>query len=302
MGRVGKITLPVEQGAGGHVKVLDLADILDIEEAFAFGLIFFLWDWASQYAEDGCVGKAFESVRKVKHVFRTEIFTPEQLKDAFIRAGLLEERDDCLYIHDWREHGIGAALYKQAERRAKDRERQKQKKSGNKGEEDQRDSSNIYPPPEKAPESPKSPQKRPQKKQEADPLEVIRYWNRLAEKYKLRKTKPIPTLKNTRQLSQKIKSKHMTMEQWIEYLETITLAPYTRPGQGGDDVKDWVADLTWALENKTFRKYEAGTFDRWKPPGWRPGSILEDTEPQGEEPSTGKAIDSLFAELEDKEE
>jgi len=113
---------------------------------------------------------------------------------------------------------------------------------------------------------PTNPQKKPNKPQnEADPLEVIKYWNEIATKLHLKKTKPSPTSKTVKHLAQKIKAKHMTLPEWKLYLDTITTADYIQPGQppnANDRLKNWVGSLTWALENKTFAKYEAGDFDQ----------------------------------------
>ena len=119
------------QELGDHPKTKRAARILGISCPTIIGHLQYLWLWAQSYAEDGCLGGY--SVEDVADAARWE-GDAQQFIDALLNCGVkgagFLERDDLgeLHIHDWDEYAG-----KLVERRATERERQRNKRASGGG-------------------------------------------------------------------------------------------------------------------------------------------------------------------------
>lgn len=85
-----------------HPKILDLARTLDINQAWAVGIMEMLWHWAADYVQQGDIGKYAN-----QHIAKAVAWPgdPNQLIDALIHCRWLDESEEHrLIIHDWSHH------------------------------------------------------------------------------------------------------------------------------------------------------------------------------------------------------
>jgi len=105
------------QEVGRHPKTKKLARLLGVSLPAAVGHLHYLWWWALDFAQDGTLEK-FDGYDLADAMQWDG--DPDQLVDALINSGYIDDTDDGLMIHDWGEYA-GKLL----ERRAKDRARKR---------------------------------------------------------------------------------------------------------------------------------------------------------------------------------
>ena len=92
----------MKQQAYNHPKAFHLAEKLGIEHSWAFGLWNGVIFYASDYAQDGSIGKCpeFHIKRFIGWTFNQPLFK------TLAEVGILDydETTDCYYIHDWPDH------------------------------------------------------------------------------------------------------------------------------------------------------------------------------------------------------
>ena len=105
------------QEVGRHPKTKKLARLLGVSLPAAVGHLHYFWWWALDFAQDGTLEKydGYDLADAMQWVG-----DPDQLVEALISAGYIDDTDDGLMIHDWGEYA-GKLL----ERRAKDRARKR---------------------------------------------------------------------------------------------------------------------------------------------------------------------------------
>lgn len=117
--------LKVDQDLRDHRKLLEAADILDIEPVHLMGHLISLWLWSLSNVPDGNIG----SLNK-KTIGRAAQWKgdPEDLINALIEKRLLDQTEDGLFIHDWDDYA-GALIRKQEEDRERARKNREKKKA-----------------------------------------------------------------------------------------------------------------------------------------------------------------------------
>ena len=105
------------QEVGRHPKTKKLACLLGVSLPAAVGHLHYFWWWALDFAQDGTLEKydGYDLADAMQWDG-----DPDQLVEALISAGYIDDTDDGLMIHDWGEYA-GKLL----ERRAKDRARKR---------------------------------------------------------------------------------------------------------------------------------------------------------------------------------
>lgn len=105
------------QEVGRHPKTKKLARLLGVSLPAAVGHLHYFWWWALDFAQDGTLEKydGYDLADAMQWDG-----DPDQLVEALISAGYIDDTDDGLMIHDWGEYA-GKLL----ERRAKDRARKR---------------------------------------------------------------------------------------------------------------------------------------------------------------------------------
>jgi len=89
-------------GTLNHPKTLHLAELLNIEPWAALGLLEALWNWASEYAPQGNIGKHSDVVIADGIKWRKKA---DVLVKVLIKSGWVDEDDEHrLLIHDWADH------------------------------------------------------------------------------------------------------------------------------------------------------------------------------------------------------
>lgn len=105
------------QEVGRHPKTKKLARLLGVSLPAAVGHLHYFWWWALDFAQEGTLEKydGYDLADAMQWDG-----DPDQLVEALISAGYIDDTDDGLMIHDWRDYA-GKLL----ERRAKDRARKR---------------------------------------------------------------------------------------------------------------------------------------------------------------------------------
>ena len=105
------------QEVGRHPKTKKLARLLGVSLPAAVGHLHYFWWWALDFAQDGTLEKydGYDLADAMQWDG-----DPDQLLEAMIEAGYIDDTEDGLMIHDWGEYA-GKLL----ERRAKDRARKR---------------------------------------------------------------------------------------------------------------------------------------------------------------------------------
>ena len=105
------------QEVGRHPKTKKLARLLGVSLPAAVGHLHYLWWWALDFAQDGTLGKY--DAADIADAMQWD-GDADQLIDALLSAGYIDDTGSGLVIHDWAEYA-GKLL----ERRAKDRARKR---------------------------------------------------------------------------------------------------------------------------------------------------------------------------------
>ena len=105
------------QEVGRHPKTKKLARLLGVSLPAAVGHLHYLWWWALDFAQDGVLDKY--DAEDIADAMQWE-GDADQLVEALLSSGYIDDTDDGLVIHDWAEYA-GKLL----ERRAKDRARKR---------------------------------------------------------------------------------------------------------------------------------------------------------------------------------
>lgn len=105
------------QEVGRHPKTKKLARLLGVSLPAAVGHLHYLWWWTLDFAQDGTLEK-FDGYDLADAMQWDG--DPNQLVEALISAGYIDDTEDGLVIHDWKDYA-GKLL----ERRAKDRARKR---------------------------------------------------------------------------------------------------------------------------------------------------------------------------------
>ena len=105
------------QEVGRHPKTKKLARLLGVSLPAAVGHLHYLWWWALDFAQDGVLDKY--DAEDIADAMQWD-GDADQLVEALLSSGYIDETDDGLVIHDWGEYA-GKLL----ERRAKDRARKR---------------------------------------------------------------------------------------------------------------------------------------------------------------------------------
>lgn len=105
------------QEVGRHPKTKKLARLLGVSLPAAVGHLHYLWWWALDFAQDGTLGKY--DAADIADAMQWD-GDADQLIDALLSAGYIDNTGSGLVIHDWAEYA-GKLL----ERRAKDRARKR---------------------------------------------------------------------------------------------------------------------------------------------------------------------------------
>ncbi len=105
------------QGLGNHPKTRKLARLLGISHAAAIGHLHYLWWGALDFAQDGNLEKY--DIGDIAETMHWE-GDAQELIDALVSAGFLDNTEKGLTIHDWNDY-----TGKLAERREKDRSRKR---------------------------------------------------------------------------------------------------------------------------------------------------------------------------------
>jgi hypothetical protein len=116
--------LKVDQDLRDHRKLLEAADILDIEPVHLMGHLISLWLWSLSNVQDGNIGKLTK-----KTIGRAAQWNgdPEDFISALIEKRLLDQTEEGLFIHDWDDYA-GALIRKQEEDRERARKNREKKK------------------------------------------------------------------------------------------------------------------------------------------------------------------------------
>lgn len=115
------------QGIGRHPKTRKLARRLGISIPTVIGHLHLFWWWAMDYAPDGNVTKFEPDDLADAMEWDKE---PEQLLDALIDVGFIDQEDDGLLIHDWFDYA-GRLLEKREQNKIR-KQRSRAKSGGNK--------------------------------------------------------------------------------------------------------------------------------------------------------------------------
>jgi len=92
----------MKRDALNHPKMLDLAARLDVNRAQAIGIVTLLFDFTSQYAPQGDVGKHRDGAIARACEW---MGSPVEFIDALVESGWIDKSENHrLRIHDWHEH------------------------------------------------------------------------------------------------------------------------------------------------------------------------------------------------------
>lgn len=105
------------QEVGRHPKTKKLARLLGVSLPAAVGHLHYLWWWALDFAQDGLLDKY--DAEDIADALQWD-GDANQLVEALISSGYIDDTEDGLVVHDWAEYA-GKLL----ERRAKDRARKR---------------------------------------------------------------------------------------------------------------------------------------------------------------------------------
>jgi hypothetical protein len=96
----------MKRGTPDHPKTLELAQLLEIPQPFAVGILEMLWHYTAKYAPAGDVGR-WSDASIAKGI--GWVGDHALLVRSLCAAGWLDERSDVrLFVHDWPEHADDA--------------------------------------------------------------------------------------------------------------------------------------------------------------------------------------------------
>lgn len=110
----------VDANLRNHPKAIHLTKLLGVPRAH--GYLVDLWCWATQNAPSGLISGA--AARLVLEVAAGWDGTPEALTNALIQSGWVDETEDGLALHDWKDHA-GAHIAKAEKDRKRMRDQRK---------------------------------------------------------------------------------------------------------------------------------------------------------------------------------
>lgn len=116
--------LKVDQDLRDHRKLLEAADILDMEPVHLMGHLISLWLWSLSNVPDGNIGNLTKKTIARAAQWKDD---PDELIDALVEKCLLDKTEDGLFIHDWDDYA-GALIRKQEEDRQRARKNREKKK------------------------------------------------------------------------------------------------------------------------------------------------------------------------------
>lgn len=117
--------IEAHQALGDHPKVRKLSRILKLDnENEPIGILMRLWWWAMDYAPDGSIGKYDAEELAWAMRWKGE---PEELLEALIGAGWIDDGPEGLQIHDWYQYA-GRLVDMREAKREQDRIRQQRRR------------------------------------------------------------------------------------------------------------------------------------------------------------------------------
>ena len=116
--------LKVDQDLRDHRKLLEAADILDMEPVHLMGHLISLWLWSLSNIPDGNIGNLTKRTIARAAQWKGD---PDELIDALVEVRLLDKTEDGLFIHDWDDYA-GALIRKREEDRERAKRNREKKK------------------------------------------------------------------------------------------------------------------------------------------------------------------------------
>lgn len=92
----------LKEDAAHHPKIEELAMILGVPFATAFGYVALFWLWCLKYAPDGNLSSF--NARKIACGAKFAGQPPEAFLAGLVEAGLVDENEEGREVHDWRDH------------------------------------------------------------------------------------------------------------------------------------------------------------------------------------------------------
>lgn len=226
------------QEVGRHPKTKKLARKLGVSIPAAVGHLHFLWWWALDFAHDGVLDK-FDS-EDIAEAMEWD-GDSEQLLEALIDSGYIDETDHGLVIHDWGEYA-GKLL----ERRAKDRERKRAaaeaagvpkkvrgKSTGKKAEEIEITGESAEQTPYKA---------------------IVDMYHDICKSYsKLRNISD----SRKKAIAARWKEYGQDLDTFRELFELAEASPFLK----GKNQKNWTADFNWLMNSENMAKVLEGKYN-----------------------------------------
>ena len=117
--------IEVHDNLPDHPKVIDLADLLNMDKDAVVGKLIRLWTWALNSREDGYLRA--QDATTVADVMRVKL-KPAALIVALVEVGFLDPADGGYRIHDWDEH-VSRLMELRERRRSQARERKQRQRA-----------------------------------------------------------------------------------------------------------------------------------------------------------------------------
>lgn len=255
--------LKIYQSIRTHRKILDAADSLEIEPAYMIGLLTSFWLWALDNAPDGNISGI--SARNIARAAQWP-GDAEKLLQAFISAGLLDQRedaDDAIVIHDWEEYAGGLIQEREKEKERSRRRRAALKATAGRPPDDQqttagrvdksrvdksRDIDPLSAPPEHTPA--------PTSAEKSDPTpyaKIMQLYNDICTSF--------PKIQKIDGARRKAVAARFKTYPDLQTFETLFRKTEASSFMKGANDRNWSADFDWIIKATNMCKVLEGKYD-----------------------------------------
>jgi len=249
--------IQIHQTLKDHKKLLEAADLLDIEPPHMMGLLISLWLWAIDNAPDGNLGDISPRIIARAAQWNGD---PDIFLSALKTAKWLDENEDSLDIHDWYDY-TGKLIEQRIAERERSRKRRlksaekpstDQQTSGGRPQDDQQTTGG------RVEKSKVDNSKEEEKKEHIDPKESVPY-----EKIRELFNATCPSFAKVLGINGKRKiavaarwKEHPDLDFFKEYFERVEASDFLK----GKNDRNWKATFDWLMNAANMDKVREGKY------------------------------------------